>query len=108
MALTHVDLMREDGQGRVMDQFVVDAVCMRLSAGVEVLNRLDASVRTGLFGDSWTFMWGMRNRIAHGYLLIDPAIIRRTLETDIPTIMRQIHRALGEDPGRSRNPRSGG
>ncbi len=41
-----------------MDQLVVDEVCMRLSAGVEVLNRLDASVRTGFFGDSWTFMWG--------------------------------------------------
>ncbi|MEO8829880.1 HepT-like ribonuclease domain-containing protein [Lapillicoccus sp.] len=93
-ALTHFELMLDHAHGDVMDQLVVDAVCMRLSAGLEVLNRLDACVRDELFGDSWRLMWGMRNRIAHGYLLVEPAIIRRTLDTDIPAIMTQIHRAL--------------
>ncbi len=105
-ALTHFELMLDHARGDdtgddtggvmsdVMDQLVLDAVCMRLSAGVEVLNRLDPGVREGLFGDSWPLMWGMRNRIAHGYLLVDGAIIRRTLVTDVPAIMAQIHRAL--------------
>ena len=79
-----------------MDQMVVDAICMRLSAGVEVLNRLDPADRDALFGDSWPLMWGMRNRIAHGYLLVEPTIIRRTLDTDIPAIIKQIHQALAE------------
>lgn len=81
-------------RGDVLDQLVVDAICMRLSAGVEVLGRLDPKVRDELFGDGWPLMWGMRNRIAHGYLLVDPTIIRRTLETDIPVILSQIQRAL--------------
>lgn len=95
-ALTHFELMLEHAQGDVMDQLVVDAVCMRLSAGLEVLNRLDPSVRDELFADSWSLMWGMRNRIAHGYLLVEPAIIRRTLDTDIPAIIKQIRQALAE------------
>ena len=35
-ALTHFELMLDHAQRDVMDQLVVDAVCMRLSAGVEV------------------------------------------------------------------------
>jgi uncharacterized protein with HEPN domain len=89
--------MLDHARGDVMDQLVVDAVCMRLSAGVEVLNRLDTSVRDGMFGDSWPLMWGMRNRIAHGYLLVDASIIRRTLDTDLPAIIKQIRQALAKD-----------
>ena len=93
-ALTHFELMLDHAQRDVMDQLVVDAVCMRLSAGVEVLNRLDPAVRDRVFGDSWPLMWGMRNRIAHGYLLVEASIIRRTLDADIPAIIKQIHHAL--------------
>lgn len=52
---------------------------MRLSAGVEVLNRLDAAVRERTFSENWPLMWGTRNRVAHGYLLVEPGIIRRPL-----------------------------
>ena len=39
-------------------------------------------------------MWGMRNRIAHGYLLVDTDIVRRTLQHDIPPIMASIEAEL--------------
>jgi uncharacterized protein with HEPN domain len=32
----------------------------------------------------------MRNRIAHGYLLVDTDIVRRTVQHDIPPIMARI------------------
>ena len=67
---------------------------MRLSAGVEALARLDAPTRDRLFGDAWPLMWGMRNRIAHGYLLVDTDIVRRTLDHDIPPIMASIEAEL--------------
>ena len=35
-------------------------------------------------------MWGMGNRIAHGYLLVDTDIVRRTPEHDIPPILASI------------------
>ena len=58
------------------------------------MNRLDPAVRDRVFGYSWPLMWGMRNRIAHGYLLVEASIIRRTLDADIPAIIKQIRQAL--------------
>lgn len=39
-------------------------------------------------------MWGMRNRIAHGYLLVDSSIIRQTVNHDIPGIVVRIRHYL--------------
>lgn len=41
-------------------------------------------------------MWGMRNRIAHGYLLVDADIVRRTIEIDLPDILRMIRREVSD------------
>jgi len=93
-AQTHFALMVQHAQGNLDDQLVIDAICMRLSAGVEALARLDPATRDRLFGDAWPLMWGMRNRIAHGYLLVDTGTVRRTLEHDIPPILTRIEAEL--------------
>lgn len=93
-ALFHLELACEYAEGENLDQLVIDAICMRLSAGIEGLERLDPDVRTRLFADSWQFMWGMRNRIAHGYLLVDSDIVRQTIEIDLPDIVRVIRHEL--------------
>ncbi len=67
---------------------------MRLSAGIEALAALDATTREEIFGGMWPLMWGMRNRIAHGYLLVDAVIIRETVTQDVPSIVSQISRRL--------------
>ena len=67
---------------------------MRLSAGIEALATLEPEMRDQLFGTDWPLMWGMRNRIAHGYLLVDTAIVRQTLDQDIPGIIDRIQRPL--------------
>ncbi|MGV8847803.1 MAG: HepT-like ribonuclease domain-containing protein [Tessaracoccus sp.] len=79
-----------------LDQLVIDAICLRLSKGIKVLARLDSHVRSKLFGDNWQFMWEMRNRIAHGYLLVDADIVRRTTEIDLPDILRMIRREVSD------------
>lgn len=79
------------------DQLVVDAVCMRLSAGIETLATLDPIARSEIFGADWPLMWGMRNRIAHGYLLVDSTIIRQTLAQDVPALMSRINQRLDAD-----------
>jgi len=89
-ALVHLEIARSYAQQSELDQLAVDAICMRLSAGIEVLSRLDASDRARIFGDDWPLMWGMRNRIAHGYLLVDPTLVRQTVETDLPVIVRGV------------------
>jgi uncharacterized protein with HEPN domain len=93
-ALVHLELASSYAGVDNMDQLVIDAICMRLSAGIEVLARLDPDTRSRLFGDNWQFMWGMRNRIAHGYLLVDSGIVHQTIETDLPDIVRAITREL--------------
>ena len=93
-ARTHFSLMYQHARGNLDDQLVIDAVCMRLSAGVEALSGLDVASRDRLFGDAWPLMWGMRNRIAHGYLLVDADIVRRTLEHDIPPLVAAIEAEL--------------
>jgi len=36
----------------------------------------------------------MRNRIAHGYLLVETTIIRETLAHDVPSMMSRIRRLV--------------
>lgn len=93
-ALTHFEIARSHASRDLEEQITIDAVCMRLSAGVESLSKLDEATRAATFGSSWSAMWGMRNRIAHGYLLIDAGIVRSTAERDIPGIIAQIRRAI--------------
>ncbi len=94
-ALAHFEIVLAYAQHNLDDQLVIDAICMRLSAGIEALATLEMNVRDLLFGADWPLMWGMRNRIAHGYLLVDAAIVRQTLAQDIPKIIDRIQDRLG-------------
>ena len=96
-ALTHFDLAIGYTHAGALDQMTIDAVCLRLASGIEVLARLESSVRESLFGQDWTLMWGMRNRIAHGCLLVDQGTVRETVERDLPEIVGTLRRALGID-----------
>ncbi|MBC7595777.1 MAG: DUF86 domain-containing protein [Kineosporiaceae bacterium] len=59
-----------------------------------IATNLDADIRAELFAGQWSLMWGMRNRIAHGYLLVDPAIVRQTIDHDMVFIVTSIQQAL--------------
>ena len=89
-ALAHFQILQGHAEEDLDEQLVIDAVCMRLSAGVEALAALDATTREEIFGGMWPLMWGMRNRIAHGYLLVDAAIIHQTVTRDVASIMSRI------------------
>ena len=93
-ALAHFEVMGRYANQDTSDQLVIDAICMRLSAGLDVLANLDADIRADLFAGQWSLMWGMRNRIAHGYLLVDPAIVRQTIDHDMVVIVTSIRQAL--------------
>lgn len=96
-ALFHLQVIGQYVGDQGLDhQLVIDAICMRLSAGIEVLTRLDPDVRARMFGDSWVFMSGMRNRIAHGYLLVNADIVRQTIDSDLPDIVRAINTELAD------------
>lgn len=94
-ALAHFETMLAYAEHDLDDQLVIDAICMRLSSGIEALATLEPNVRDRVFGTDWPLMWGMRNRIAHGYLLVDTAVVRQTLAQDIPGIVDRIHEQVG-------------
>lgn len=93
-ALAHFRLLQSHATHDLDDQLVIDAVCMRLAAGIEALAALPPEDRDSLFGTDWQLMWGMRNRIAHGYLLVEPQIVKMTIDHDIPGIVASITREL--------------
>jgi uncharacterized protein with HEPN domain len=95
-ALTHFDMAIVYSQSPAAGQMAVDAMCLRLAAGIETLARLDAVVREEIFGDDWPLMWGLRNRIAHGYTLVSLSIIHETLAVDVPHIVALIEAALAD------------
>lgn len=95
-ALHHFHLASTHSKTGMGDQLVIDAVSMRLVAALEALHRLDAKVLDSAFGDTWTLMWGMRNRITHGYGMVDPAVIQRTVDIDVPLIAQKIEATLAQ------------
>ena len=56
-ALTHLLVVVDYGRGDTADQKSIDAICMRLSAGIESLAGLDPALRQELFGETWPDMW---------------------------------------------------
>ena len=93
-ALAHFEIMQTHAELGLEERLVIDAVCMRLSAGIEALAAIDSDEREDIFGEVWPLMWGMRNRNAHGDLLVDTTIIRETLIHDVPSIMSRIRQRV--------------
>ena len=70
---------------------------MRIVAGVEALSKLDPDRRLQLFGDMWTHMRAMRNRIAHGYEFVDPVIVLEAATHEVPRVLSVIDAELTRD-----------
>ena len=51
--MAHFEAVAEYGLGDLSDQKTIDAICMRLSAGIEVLSGPGDADREALFGDVW-------------------------------------------------------
>ena len=77
-------------RGDMDDATIFDAVCMRLSAAIESLGAIDDALRDQALGSSWTAIWSVRNRIAHGYVIIDRQIIVSTVDHDLPEFEEKI------------------
>jgi len=76
------------------DQTVADAVCLRLASAIECVADLSPELRAQAFGEDWPLIWATRNRIAHGYAMIDLRIIKATVRDDLPGFRTAIAEAL--------------
>lgn len=96
-ALVHLEKTRQHAKHDLSDALVQDAV-LRLVAMLDALGRLSEITREHCFGDDWPAMRGMRNRIVHGYMTVDPEVIRLTVRNDLVEIERRVKAVLGEFP----------
>ena len=84
-ALEHIRMLhRHLDRSDLSDETVADAVSLRLAAAIESFSTASQGLRDRVFGSEWPIAWATRNRIAHGYTHIDVAIIRATVERDLP------------------------
>nr|WP_250648944.1 MULTISPECIES: HepT-like ribonuclease domain-containing protein [unclassified Actinomyces] len=93
-ALYHLELALTYSHHDLAEQIVIDAICLRISSGIDALGALPAEIRDNLTAGQWPSLRGMRNRIAHGYLGIDEAIIIETVRNDLPVLVGALHRVL--------------
>ncbi len=77
------------------DQFVDDyktqyAVIRCFEIIGEAVKRLPIDFRKNYTNIPWTIMAGMRDRLIHGYDVIDTGVIWRTIKTDVIPLSKQI------------------
>ena len=89
-ALLHFDIAVHYATEQPLDQKAIDAICMRIAAGVDALDGVSRELRDQLFGDTWPAMWGMRNRIAHTYALVEESVVVATVRKDLPELRARI------------------
>lgn len=82
----HLRIARDHAAHGTSDALVVDAVAMRLLSAVDTLARLPPAFIDTAWGRDWAAMKGMRNRLVHGYATVSPAVVRATVEEDLPVL----------------------
>lgn len=94
-ALVHFDAATDYAQVTDRDpRMILDAMSMRLFAGLETLTRLPEGLAEALFPDDWPDMRGLRHRIAHGYGAISLTRVRETVTGELPVAIATIRREL--------------
>ncbi len=61
----------------------------------EAASRVSPETRVRLSEVPWTEAIVMRNRLIHGYFDVDPGIVWRTVQEEIPPLVRALRTALG-------------
>ncbi|MBU6372900.1 MAG: DUF86 domain-containing protein [Alphaproteobacteria bacterium] len=70
----------------------VDAAAMNLLVIGEAVRRIDPNVLAREPGIAWPAIVALRNRIAHGYASLQPAVIWSILEKELPSLRRAVAR----------------
>ncbi|MEO6533813.1 MAG: HepT-like ribonuclease domain-containing protein [Pseudolysinimonas sp.] len=98
-ALDHIRILHQHLDRSDLDDMTVgDAVSLRLAAAIESLSSASQGLRDRVFGDQWSNVWATRNRIAHGYAHVDLAIIRATIDKDLPGVEAALNAELKPAP----------
>ncbi len=92
----------ESREGFLANDMLQDAVVRNIEIiGEAANNLLEVRPEFAVKYPSIPFaqIYGMRNRVAHGYFAVSAAMIWDTVELDLPDLRREIAAVLGEIPG---------
>ncbi|MHB1319003.1 MAG: HepT-like ribonuclease domain-containing protein [Anaerolineae bacterium] len=94
-----VDLWRDKLYGDVLRDETAALATIRL---LEVVGEAAKHVSTEMRGShpeiSWREIAGTRDRLIHGYFDVDYEVIWSIITIDLPVLVRQLERILGNDP----------
>ena len=93
-ALLHMGYIERYADMDLAEDVVVDAIALRLSSMLDVLARLPEDSLEEMFGAVWPAMRGLRNRIAHGYHLVDLGVLRVTVAQELPLVREAVEARL--------------
>jgi len=79
-------------RGDLSDGLVFDAVRARLMEIGEAVKSIDARILAAEPDVPWVDIAGMRNHLAHRYFDTDHAIVRATIDHDLPPMLASIRR----------------
>jgi uncharacterized protein with HEPN domain len=90
-ALEHIEAVRHHlGHGVLDDPLVVDAVSLRLSCALDCIGKLPSELREQVCDSAWPEIRATRNRIVHGYLMIDVDVIRAVAERHLDGLAERL------------------
>ena len=86
--------LRDSFEAFVEDQVFEDAINMNIFQIGELSNQLSDDFRKSVPDIPWHRIYGIRNIIAHAYLIMDKRTIWETVERDIPDLRNRLKRLV--------------
>ncbi len=86
------------------DRMLYSALVWNLTIIGEAAAQLTTETRAALAGVPWAQIVAMRNRLVHGYYLIDPDIVWDTVTTHLPVLIVALEQWLTSAPGENQAP----
>ena len=83
----------------IQDTKTQSAVLHQLLVLGEAVKRLSAEFRAAHPQTPWTLIAGMRDKLIHAYDEVDLEEVFKTLERDVPDLLKRIQPLLPQDPG---------
>lgn len=104
--LDRIDKVRRYLDGYNYDKFLddevkIDAIVRNIEVIGEAANNLTREFRFRTPQVEWRKIIGTRNRIIHGYALVDMAIIWGIAKNDLPGLETEIEKLLKEESGQN-------
>ncbi|MBO3724669.1 DUF86 domain-containing protein [Actinomyces bowdenii] len=93
-ALFHCERAMSYAQRDLSDMMALDAVALRIVAGIDAIGALPEGLRSEVAGGDWPVIRGMRNRIVHGYVAVDSEVLATTAQEDVPVLVHALRDAI--------------